>query len=147
MITETELHERLKEWIREYGPGGLPHEATTNLIHTLVDHKGFVPSGGGFRSIPLGTLADEVEGAVCDMESAPGRAGDENVSFKAAKVLRAYYLTPIHWPEEERIRRLRLIGLSMGRHTYYRFVQLGRAYLMGYLSSREKVANNTCVAT
>jgi hypothetical protein len=56
--------------------------------------------------------------------------------------LRAYYLTPKHWPEEERISRLSLIGLRMSKPTFYKFVQLGRAFLMGYLNSREPAAED-----
>ena len=42
----------------------MPNELSTNLIQTLIDHNGFVPSSGGFRKIPLGTIADEVEAAI-----------------------------------------------------------------------------------
>lgn len=137
MINESELRSMLKHWIREYGQGGMPHERSANLIATLIDHKGFVPTQGGFRGVPLNTIADEVQRAVDEMSSMPGEVGDENVLFKAAMALKAYYLTPKHWPEEERIRCLRDIGLPMSRHTFYRNIQFGRAFLLGYLTSRE----------
>lgn len=133
MISESQLQDMLRAWIREYGMGGLPHEKTSNFLQSIIDHKGFVPSSTGYRGVQLGTIGDKVEQAIQDMASTPAMPGDENKMFKAATVLRAYYLTPKHWAEEERIKRLKAIGLPMSRHTYYRFVQLGRAFLMGYL--------------
>lgn len=133
MISESQLREMLKAWIREYGMGGLPHERTANFLQSLIDHKGFVPSKIGYRTVQLGTIGDKVEQAIQAMASTPGNPGDENILFKAATVLRAYYLTPKHWPEEDRIRKLRASGLPMSRHTYYRLVQIGRAFLLGYL--------------
>lgn len=138
MIDERQLRDKLKHWIREYGWGGMPNENPSNLIQTLIDHKGFVPSKKGFVGIPIQTVGDEVEAAIVIMTGMPGEPGDENVLFKAAMTMRAYYLTPKYWPEEERLKKLHDIGLAMSRHTYYRFVQLGRAFLMGYLNSREK---------
>jgi hypothetical protein len=138
MITESQLREKLKYWIREYGWGGMPNQRSTNLLQTLIDHHGFVPSGSKRPHVPINTVGDEVEDAVMAMASTPAEVGDENVMFKAAMAMRAYYLTPKHWPEEDRIKQLKIIGLPMGRHTYYRCVQLGRAFLLGYLNSREK---------
>lgn len=137
VITEEQLRGKLKFWIREYGWGGMPSSKSSNLIQTLMDHKGFVPSHKGYVGIPLQTIGDEVEAAVREMEQMPGEAGDENVLFKAAMSLRAYYLTPKEWAEEDRLYRLRLIGLSMSKPTFYKFVQYGRAFLLGYLNSRE----------
>src|SRR5690349_21592141 len=115
MITETQLNQKLKFWVDEYGWGGMPSSrSAANLIHTLIDHKGFVPSSGGRRST-LNTIGDEVEAAVQIMEQTRGEPGEENVAFKAAMALRAFYLTPRHWPDDERIERLRMIGLPMGR--------------------------------
>lgn len=136
MISGTELHEKIKAWIREYGPGGMPNEKSSNLIQTLMDHKGFVPTGRGFLPVTLRTVADDVEAAVNEMAQTPAEAGDENVCFKAAMCMRVYYLTPNYWPESERLQRLKKIGLPMSRFTYYRYVQIGRAFLMGYLTSR-----------
>jgi len=148
MITEEQLREKLKAWIREYGDGGMPQEKTWNIIQALIDHKGFVPSSRGYVGIPLQTVGDEVEHAVNAMAAMPAMPGEPNVCFKAAMALRAYYLTPLRWPEEERIRWLGLIGLRMSRHTYYRSVQLGRAFLMGFLASKEELREeSSCVAT
>jgi hypothetical protein len=144
VINEVQLKVKLKFWIREYGWGGMPDSggSSSNLIQTLIDHKGFVPTSKGYVGIALQTIGDEVEAAVRIMEQMPGEAGDENVCFKGAMALRAYYLTPKHWPEEERISRLSLIGLRMSKPTFYKFVQLGRAFLMGYLNSREPAAED-----
>jgi hypothetical protein len=140
VINEAQLKVKIKFWIREYGWGGMPHSgASSNILQTLIDHKGFVPTAKGYTGIALQTIGDEVESAVRIMEQMPGEAGDENVCFKGAMALRAYYLTPKYWPEEERISRMALIGLRMSKPTFYKFVQLGRAFLMGYLNSREKV--------
>lgn len=136
-INEVQLRDKLKFWIKEYGWGGMPCSKSSNLIRTLMDHKGFVPSSKGYVGIPTQTVGDEVEAAVRIMEQMPGEAGDENVLFKAAMVLRAYYLTPKEWAEEDRISRLGLIGLKMSRPTYFKFVQLGRAFLLGYLNARQ----------
>lgn len=138
MINERQLRDKLKFWISEYGYGGMPGGKGSNIIQTLIDHKGFVPSKRGYVAIPVQTVGDEVEAAVRIMANTPGEAGDENVLFKAAMSMRAYYLTPKHWPEEDRIKELRNVGLPMSRHSYYRNVQLGRAFLMGYLNTREK---------
>lgn len=139
MINERQLKEKLKFWIREYGDRGATEGGgARNLIQTLIDHKGFVPTGRGYISIPIQTVGDEVEAAVRVMSTMPAEVGDENVLFKAAMTLRVYYLTPPYWPEDERLKRLKAIGLPMSRHTYYRNVQLGRAFLMGYLETREK---------
>ena len=132
MINEQQLREMLRVWIKEYGLGGLPHERTQNFLQSLIDHKGFVPNSS-YRGIPLGTIADKVEEAMQAMASTPGEPGDENMMFKASMALRAYYLTPKHWPEAERIKHLGKAGLPMSRFTYYRFVQIGRAFLLGYL--------------
>lgn len=139
MISERELDAMLDRWVAEYGPGGFPHENTTNLIQTLIDHKGFVPSGGGHRAVPFGTVADDVEAAVRAMENTPDQPGTPCLCFRAAKVLRMNYLAPDHLPEQERLYRLSRIGMRMSRHTYYRALQLGRAFLLGYLMpAREK---------
>lgn len=140
MVNESELQELLRAWIREYGPGGLPSEKVSNFIQTLMDHKGFVPSKRGYMPVQIRTVADDVESAICAMETTPAMPKEPNVCYVAAKTLRAYYLTPKHWPEDERLLALRKVGLPMSRHTYYRNVQLGRAFLMGYLTPKKCVA-------
>jgi len=139
MVTEQQLRDMLRAWIREYNEvGGLPREPTRNFLQSLIEHKGFVPSSG-YRGIPLGTIGDKVEKAMQDMASTPAEPGEENLMFKASMVLRAYYLTPKHWPEEDRINGLKAIGLPMSRHTYYRMVQIGRAFLLGYLTPERNI--------
>ena len=138
MITEAELADRIHHWINEYGPGGYPHERSTNFLQLLIEHQGFVPAACGFVGVKLGTIADEVEDAIRSMTETPGLPGDENVCYKAAMVLRAYYLTPKHWPEDDRMRSLKLIGLPMSRDSYYRYVRLGRAFLLGFLCANDK---------
>lgn len=139
MISEAELREKLGHWIREYGPGGMPREPTRNFLQSIVDNTGRTTN---FRnSTPINTIGDEVEAGVIEMCRLPAFPGEPNVMFRAAMVLRAYYLTPKHWPEEERVRALKTIGLPMGRQKYYEYVRLGRAFLMGFLtSSRRELA-------
>lgn len=134
MISESQLDIRLEQWVREYGPGGsLPHTSSRNFLQSLIDHKGFVPSARGYVGVQLGTAADEVESAVCTLALLRGEPGTTSAPFRAAMCLRAYYLSPKHWPEDERLRALAKVGLSVSRQTYYRAVQYGRAYLLGAL--------------
>lgn len=135
MISESQLDDMLQMWRKEYGPGGMNAAPTQNLIQTLIDHKGQPPSSGGYRRVLLGTIGDDVQRAVNEMTVIQAPA--PNPYFRAANVLRIDYLTPNHWPECERLQKLSRIGLRMSRHTYYRSLQFGRAYLMGYLSKKE----------
>lgn len=135
MMTTEMLKVRLADWEREYGWGGMPRANTgANVLQQLIEHKGFVPSGRGFIPIPIKTLADEVEAAVMLMQNTPGES--PNTFYRAAMVLRVEHLTPSYWPEQERMAKLRRIGLSMSRHTYYRLIQFAHAYLMGHFSQR-----------
>jgi hypothetical protein len=135
MICELTLKEMLGHWIREYGPGGMPKEATRNFLQQIMDNTG---RATGFRNcVPINTIGDEVESAIVEMTRLPAFPGEPNVMFKAAMVLRAYYLSPKHWPEDERIDALRRVGLPVSRIKFYEYVRLGRAFLMGYLNERK----------
>jgi hypothetical protein len=142
MITDSELQEKIKAWVREYGPGPdtLPHESTQNFLKTLIDHKGFVPSSRGYVPTPVLTIGDEVENAVRMMAATPGEAGTENVLFKCSVALREYYLCPREWDEEKQLRALRALGLPMSRAKFYECVRLARAFLAGYLNGRNRLA-------
>ena len=137
MMTETQLDGRLADWQREYGWGGMPKESSgTNILQRLIDHKGFVPSSRGYVPVPIRTLADEVEAVVMVMQNTPHKPGTPNPYYRAAMVLRVEYLTPQYWPEQERLLKLKRIGLEMSRHTYYRALGFARAYLMGNFSNK-----------
>lgn len=133
MVSEEELSDLLHQWRKEYGQGGMPKESSVNWLQTVIDHKGFKPSGGGYRSIPLNSVADGVEDAVKMLQSTPG-------FFKTAMVLRAYYLGPAGLTEDDRIGRLRRLGIGMSRAKYYELVRLGRACLMLTLDPARAVA-------
>jgi hypothetical protein len=133
MVSVDELSELLAQWIKEYGQGGMPKESATNWLQTVIDHKGFKPSSGGRRAIQLNTVADGVESVVTNLQNTPG-------FFKAAMVLRAYYLGPSGLAEDDRIARLKRIGLPMSRAKYYELVRLGRASLMLILEPARRVA-------
>lgn len=135
-MTEDQLDARLADWQREYGWGGMPRESSgTNILAQLIDHKGFVPNSRGYIPVPIKTLADEVEAAIQMMQSTRTDSGP-NSYYRAAMVLRVEHLTPQYWPEQERLSRLRKIGLDMSRHTYYRALAFGRAFLMGHFSQK-----------
>lgn len=129
MLTETQLNDRLEHWSREYGWGGMPRESGSNILQRIMDGV-----GARGRDVVLNTLGDQVEHAVKQMACTPAPRGCTNTLFRAATVLRVEHLTPHYWPESERLRRLKTIGLPMSRETYYRGLQLGRSYLLGYLS-------------
>lgn len=140
-VTEPELNDAIAAWVNEYGWGGIPRPyPSTNFLQSVIDHKGFAASSGGYRGIPMGTVADEVEAAVCKMECTMAAPGEPAVCFRWGKVLRVYYLTPKYLPEEERLRRLKAIGLPMSRRTYQRSVRDGREYLMALIPSPTRCA-------
>jgi hypothetical protein len=141
MISESQLEIRLEQWVREYGHGGsMPHVSTRNFLQSLIDHKGFVPSKRGHVAVQLGTAADEVEAAVIALAQMRGEPGTTNAPFRAAMCLRAYYLSPKHWPEDERLRELSRAGLSISRQTFYRAVQYGREFLLQSLAQPRAAA-------
>jgi len=134
VINEAQLDVRLEQWAKEYGQGGdMPQTRTRNCLQSLIDHRGFVPSARGYSGTPIGTAADEVEQAICTLAQMRGTPGTVSLPFRAAMCLRAYYLSPKHWPENERLRTLAKVGIPMSRQTYYRAVQYGRAFLLGAL--------------
>lgn len=135
MITDEDLNEKLKHWVKEYGPGGLPNERSYNLIQSLMEHKGFVPSSRGYVRLLLNTVGDEVESGVVAMECTPAEPGQPNICYRAAKVLRMHYLVPRTYIEADRIKFLGHIGLRMTRHGYHVGLQHARAFLAGYLNA------------
>lgn len=106
-----------------------------SILQRLIDHEGFVPSSRGYVPVPIKTLADEVEAAVMLMQMTRTDSGP-NPYYRSAMVLRIEHLTPNYWPEQERLQKLRRIGLDISRHTYYRSLQFGRAFLMGHFSTK-----------
>lgn len=127
MIDKTELEGRLKAWADEYGGGKYENVGwhSRNLLQTLVEHQGFVPSARGYIPVPIRSAADEVEQAVREME-----AGDW---YRQARVLRCDYFLP-NLPVEVRLKNMRQIGLPMSRAGYYDLLAQGKAFISGRLS-------------
>lgn len=134
MISEAELRDMLQQWVKEYGYGGMPKESSTNILQTIIDHKGFTPSSGGFRAIPMNTVGDLVEAAVVRMQNTPG-------FFKAAMALKAHYTAcPNNLTEGDRIGRLHSIGIPMTSMQYREQVGIGHAVLMLELDPPRRMA-------
>lgn len=126
MIDERELERRLREWADEFRGGRYEQlgYSGNNLIATLIDHKGFVPTGGGPRPVPVGTPADEIEAIVMQMEECGLRS--------EAQVLRIEYFQA-RLPLEAKLQRLRRVGQGMSKPTYYSRLRVSRAFLLGRL--------------
>lgn len=134
MIDRTELDVRLRGWADEYGGGKYEHVGwhSRNLLQTLVEHRGFVPSSRGFVPVPVRSAADEVERLVCEME-----AGD---MLRHAKVLRCDYFAP-NLIVEDRLKAMRKIGFSMSRAAYYDLLAQAKCFMRAALSTnRERSA-------
>lgn len=128
-MDKVELESRLQNWADEYGGGRYPNIGWqgANLLQTLVEHQGFVPNGGGYVRIPIRSLADEVEHLVRGMED-----GDLH---KAAKAMRCDYFLP-NISIQDRLLRMRKIGISISRAGYYDILAQGKCYLRGALSRK-----------
>lgn len=146
-MIESDLQERLKNWAQEYGGGRTQYIGfnSRNLLQVLIDHKGEVPSSRGYIPVPTQTAADDIEEIVVAMQIG-GR-------FKIAMVLRCEYFNP-HAPIEQKLARLRDIGLPMSRAGFYNFLKEAVAYVDGALEAlrrahdpfrREECTSSTCV--
>jgi len=126
MIDRESLEIRLNGWVQEYGGGryeniGYP---SSNILKTLIDHEGFIPSSRGFVPIPIRSAADEVEAAVKEMEKSDW--------LRCARVLRSDYFLP-NVPIEVRLRNLQREGVHLSRTSYYEHLAQAKAYLAGAL--------------
>lgn len=124
-----ELESRLRGWASEYGGGRYENVGWSghNLLQTLIEHKGFVPSARGFIPIPIRSAADEVEAVVCDME--------RGNYFRQGRVLRCEYFVP-NAPMEVRLQNLKRTGISMSRAAYYDSLAQAKAYVAGAISKK-----------
>lgn len=140
-MTESELDSLLALWGRYYGESGVYRSGGVgdHILARLMAHQGFIPTAKYVASNDL-TPADRVELAVTGMRKIECR-DPVNPYTRASFVLIAEYCTPRRWPESERLRYCRDLGHDISRHTYYRCLQFGRAYLMGHLhrSTEEKL--------
>ncbi|KRC35099.1 MULTISPECIES: hypothetical protein [unclassified Lysobacter] len=121
------LDARLEAWAAEYGGGryeeiGYP---SRNILKTLIEHEGFVPSARGYIPTPIYTAADEIEAAV--------RGMDEIGYGRQAHVLRCEYFMPdAHM--ELRLTNLAQVGVKISRAGYYDYLAIAKAYIAGQLN-------------
>ena len=128
MLGKDELTRRLIAWAKEYGGGRYENigYSSRNILQTLIEHQGFVPSGG--IRCPVRSAADEVDEAVREME-----AGG---MFKQGRVVRCEYFM-LDSAEESKLRNLRAIGLGMSRAGYYNYLAQAHAFLSAALSRKQ----------
>ena len=136
MIDVTELDVRLRGWAEEYGGGKYAHVGwhSRNLLQTLVEHQGFVPSSRGFVPIPIRSAADLVEKVVRDMETSD--------MLRHAKVLRCDYFQP-NATVDQRLRSMSRIGFGMSRAGYYDLLAQAKCYVRAALSAVEPTLQRT----
>lgn len=122
-----DLETRLNEWAQEYRSGRYENigYATQNILQTLVDHKGFVPSARGFVPVVTRTAADEVEEAVHALDKQPE-------GYVPAMVLRCEYMCA-QLPIEQRLGRMRRAGQALQRVRYYQLLRIGRIHVAAWL--------------
>jgi hypothetical protein len=121
------LEGRLENWAEEYGGGRYEDigYASRNILQTLIEHKGFIPSSRGFIPIPIRSMADEVESAVRLMESLG--------YFRQGRVIRCEYFIRTA-PMEVRLSNLKRIGISTSRAGYYDYLAIAKAFVAGKLA-------------
>lgn len=121
-----DLEARLVAWAREYGHGGDAGIGwkSSNILQTLVDHRGFVPDSRGYLPVPIRTAADEVETIVRGMEASGW--------VKQAQALRVDYFHP-RAAIDSRLSIMRRSGLPMSRAGYYDHIAQAKAFVAGAL--------------
>lgn len=131
MIDNIELERRLLGWAHEYGGGKYANVGWqgVNLLQTLIDHKGFVPSSRGYVPVAIRTASDEVESIVRRMEDSDMR--------KQAKVLRCDYFHP-NITVDARLKHMRKEGFGLSRTSYYAALEGAKLYMRGELSARAR---------
>lgn len=127
MRRSQELEIRLKEWADEYPNSryeniGYPSKSS---IHTLMTFHGPAPTGLNPRGLKDKTPADEVEEAVRSLEK-------QRDGFRAAQVLRLEYRSN-DMDMEEKLRKLRRIGLGMSRARFYDELWVARVHVAAWL--------------
>lgn len=117
LILRGRLEERLRAWAREYLNQPSIDWRDTNILQTLIEHRGFIPA---VRMVPSldRTPADEVEDVVASMRNAGW--------WLHASVLRMDYWIP-EPAMEQRLEIIRGWGVSMSRSGYY--IKLGEAMM------------------
>lgn len=123
-VDREELKIRLAGWAFEYGGGKYENigYSNRNLLQTLIEHGGFVPSSGGYKPIPIRSAADEIESIVKRMEAEGW--------FKHGRVLRCDNFMA-NAPIEVRLKALQNIGVRLSRASYFNVLAAAEAYVAG----------------
>ena len=132
MIGKGEVEGLLKHWADEFGGGRYEWlgYASSNILQRLADHKGFVPSSGGYKKPPIRTQAHDVDDIVTEMLS-----GDW---WQAAHVLRAEYFMPNAAFEAKRDALAKPpILVKVGRTRYYDLLELAKGYVASGINARK----------
>lgn len=113
---QSDLKQRLSAWAQAYGG-----EQLRRLGYSSLDRIGDAPANDSNYH-----ESEQVERIVQALEQS-GR-------WKEARVLRAEYFMP-GLAEPERISRLKRLGLSISRTSYYVYLDAGHAFVAGALSA------------
>lgn len=116
------LEDRLREWAREYGGGRYDDTGWQGIspMHTLAKYHGRPPQGLNPRSAKDWTPADDVQRAMDSLLS--------EGAWSQVQVIKSFYMAP--WMAmEDRLQKLRAMGLTMGQATFYRNLNDGRKTL------------------
>ncbi len=121
MSRNSTLENRLIEWGHEYGGGRYEDTGWQGVspLYSLMKYHGKPPQGLNPKSTKDWTPADEVQRAVDTMSR-------ENAGHTRGQVIRCEYMTP-GLAMDSRLQRLRAIGCSMSRATYYRHLREARS--------------------
>jgi hypothetical protein len=125
MRRRTELEDRLREWAEEYRYTAPDNHGWQGKSPTAVIAKwgGRPPEGLG-QETPC-SAADEVERAVMALEKTKD-------GYRAARVLRCEYWM-VNAAEAHKLQRLRAMGCSMSRTTYYDELWVARIHVAAWL--------------
>jgi len=122
MARNSLLEDRLRDWAREYGGGRYDDTGWQGIspLHTLVKYHGRPPQGLNPKSTKDWTPADDVQRAM-DSLLADGQ-------WSQVQVIKSFYMAS--WMAmEDRLQKLRAMGLPMGQATFYRHLNEGRKAL------------------
>ena len=118
------IEQRLDDWAAEYLTPLRIDWQDRNILQTLIEFGGFIPSSGGVRTTRDRTPADQVEDVVMSMS----RVG----WILHALILRVEYRRPA-FPMEQRLQVVKKAGCEMSRAGYYNKLAEARAFVAGQL--------------
>jgi hypothetical protein len=129
MSRNSTLESRLVEWAREYGGSRYDDTGWQGIspLYSLMKYHGRPPQGLNPKSTADWTPADDVQMVISELEKS---------DWLRAQVLRCEYLTPGQ-PIHSKLQRLRSLGESMGRSTYYARLRSARRFVADRLGIRD----------